>query len=123
VRFFSLTEAELAMDNNISLRAKEFGSDFAQCIAAGQRSVKLDFSVFEQDDAQTKELYQTARQRSPIGVMIQLGEQAGQLLGAYMPAMVPEVPEFDDQETRLQLSFTNSRAQGTVNDELYIAFA
>jgi len=123
VRYYSLTEAELAMDNNISLRAKEFGRDFAQCIAAGQRSVKLDFSVFEQDDAQTKELYQAARQRSPIGVMIQLGEQAGQLLGAYMPAMVPEVPEFDDRETRLQWSFTNSRAQGTVNDELYIAFA
>jgi hypothetical protein len=39
-----------------------------------------------------------------------------------MPAMVPEVPEFDDRETRLQWRFQNSRAQGTVNDELYVAF-
>ena len=114
--------AELTLANNIAQRVHEFGSDFARCIAAGERGVRLNFRMFEQDDAQTKELYQAARQRSPIGVMLQLGEQAGQLFGAYMPAMVPEVPEFDDGETRLQWSFKNDRAQGTVDDELYIAF-
>ena len=85
--------------------------------------MKLNFELFEQDDEQTKALYQAARQRSPISVMLQLGEQAGQLCGAYMGAMVPEVPEFDDSETRLQWKFQNNQAQGTVDDELYIAFA
>ena len=122
VSFSTLTAAALTLDNNVELRAKEFGSDFAKCIAAGQRAVKLNFEIFEQDDAQTKGLYQAARQRSPMGVMLQLGEQATQLFGAYMPAMVPEVPEFDDSETRLQWKFQNSRAQGTVDDELYVAF-
>jgi len=84
--------------------------------------VRLTFSIFEQDDAQTKVLYQAARQRSPIGVMLQLGADPGQLFGMYMPAMIPEVPEFDDKETRLQWAFQNSRAQGTVDDELYVAF-
>ncbi len=121
-RFYSLTEAELRLNNQIAQRAQEFGSDVARCITGGQRSVQLDFKIFEQDDAQTKELYQAARSRSPIGAMIQLGEQSGQLLGAYMPAMVPEVPTFDDRETRLQWSFSGSRAQGSVDDELYIAF-
>ena len=121
-RFLTLTAAELTMTNDIAQRLHEFGSDFARCIAAGQRSVRLNFRIFEQDDAQTKELYQAARQRSPIGVMLQLGEQTGQLFGAYMPAMVPEVPEFDDGESRLQWAFRNDRAQGTVDDELYIAF-
>jgi hypothetical protein len=121
-QFFTLTAAELTLENNVDLRAREFGSDFARCVAAGQRSVKLNFSLFEQVDAQTAGLYQAARQRSPIGVMFQLGEQAGQLFGAYMTAMAPEVPEFDDHETRLEWKFQNSRAQGTVNDELYIAF-
>jgi hypothetical protein len=122
-QFFTLTKAELQLDNGIDLRVKEFGSDSARCIAGGQRTVALNFELFEQDDDQTKGLYQAARQRSPISVMLQLGEQAGQLFGAYMPAMVPEVPEFDDAETRLQWKFQNSRAQGSVNDELYIAFA
>jgi hypothetical protein len=110
------------LDNNIELRTKEFGSDFARCIAAGERSVRLNFTLFEQSDAETKGLYQAARQRSPIGVMLQLGQQGGQLFGAYMPAMVPEVPEFDDSGTRLEWKFQSSRAQGTVNDELYVAF-
>ncbi|MGH9645776.1 MAG: hypothetical protein ACRD4E_03075 [Bryobacteraceae bacterium] len=121
-QFFTLTAAQLTMTNGITQRLQEFGSDFARCITAGERTVRLNFRIFEQDDAQTKGLYQAARQRSPIGVMLQLGEQPGQLFGAYMPAMVPEVPQFDDSETRLQWAFQNDRAQGTVNDELYIAF-
>jgi len=121
-QFLTLTSAELALDNNIELRVREFGSDFARCIAAGERAVRLNFSLFEQSNAETKGLYQAARQRSPIGVMLQLGQQGGQLFGAYMPAMVPEVPEFDDSETRLEWKFQSSRAQGTVNDELYVAF-
>ncbi|MBV8846153.1 MAG: hypothetical protein JO307_25380 [Bryobacterales bacterium] len=122
VQFFTLTSAELTVQNNISLRLHEFGSDFPVCIQAGAREVSLNVTIFEQDDAQTKQLYQAARQRSPISVMIQLGEQSGQLFAAYMPAMVPEVPQYDDQQTRLQWKFQNSRAQGTANDELYVAF-
>lgn len=121
-QFLTITAAELTLENNIDLRVKEFGSDYARCIAAATRAVTLNFSLFEAADAQTLGLYQAARQRSPISVMVQLGEQAGQLCGAYMPAMVPMVPEFDDSETRLQWKFQNNRAQGTANDELYIAF-
>jgi hypothetical protein len=121
--FLTLTAATLELDNNVDLRVKEFGSDFAQCIAAGIRSVKLNFELFEAADTQTAGLYQAARQRSPISVMLQLGEQTNQLFGIYMPAMVPDVPEFDDSETRLQWKFQNDRAQGTADDELYIAFA
>jgi hypothetical protein len=81
-RMHALTSAELVVDNNLDLRTREFGSDFARCISAGQRAVRLNFSVFAQDDAETVELYQAARQRSPIEVMLQLGEQQGQLFGA-----------------------------------------
>jgi hypothetical protein len=121
-QFLTITAAELTLENNIDLRVKEFGSDYAQCIAAAERDVTLNFSLFEMPDTQTQGLYQAARQRSPISVMLQLGEQAGQLCGAYMSAMVPTVPQFDDSETRLQWKFQNDRAQGTMDDELYIAF-
>lgn len=121
-QFLTITAAELDLENNIELRTKEFGSQYAQCIAAAGRAVTLNFSLFEVADTQTQGLYQAARQRSPISVMLQLGQQAGQLCGAYMPAMVPTVPEFDDSETRLQWKFENNRAQGAMDDELYIAF-
>lgn len=122
-RLWSLTSAELAVENHIALRTREFGSDFARCIAAGTRSVSLKFSMFEEaEEGVSRELYQAARQRSPVAVMLQLGEQAGQLFGAYMPAMIPEVPEFDDEDSRLEWVFGSSRAVGAADDELWIAF-
>lgn len=122
IQFFTITEAELSLQNDVALRVKEFGSDLARCFAAGKRKVQLNIRLFEDLDGDAAGLYQAARSRSPISVMLQLGQQSGQLFGAYMPAMVPTVPEFDDQDTRLQWRFQNSRAQGTVDDELYIAF-
>ncbi len=80
-QFLTITAAELTLENNIELRVKEFGSDYARCIAAAERTVTLNFSLFEMADTQTQGLYQAARQRSPISVMLQLGEQAGNCAG------------------------------------------
>jgi hypothetical protein len=121
-KFLTLTEAEITLDNNIDLRDREFGSIHPRCLSAGAREVAVSFTLHEQDDNATKALYQAARTRSPISVMFQLGQQPGQLFGAYLPAVIPEVPEFDDSETRLQWRFNSSRAQGSVNDEVYLAF-
>ncbi len=54
--------------------------------------------------------------------MFQLGQDAGQLFGLYLKSVIPEVPEFDDSETRLQWRFRGCRAQGTVDDEMVVAF-
>jgi len=121
-RFYTLTEAELTVNNNIDLREREFGIDGPVCIAGGQRSVTLNFSIFEMDTEATKALYQAARQGSPITAMFQLGHQAGQMFGFYMNNVVPVVPEFDDSEARLQWKFTSCQAQGGINDELFVAF-
>ena len=92
-------------------------------VAPGSRSVYLDLSLFEKDDVATASLYQAARQRSPISVMIQLGQAQGQLFGVYLKSVVPEMPQFDDSETRLQWRFQKSQAQGTCDDEIAVAFA
>ena len=121
-RFYTITEAELSLVNNIDMRAQEFGLQAPVCFTAGQRAVELSFALFEQSNTVTQALYQAARQRSPIPAMFQLGNQPGQLFGFYLNAVVPQVPEFDDREPRLQWKFSNDRAQGSVNDELYVAF-
>jgi hypothetical protein len=122
-RFFTLTGAEVTFDNDVDLRAREFGSDLARAISPGQRNVSIDFSIYQQDDTATAALYQAARQRSPVSVMIQLGQQQGQLFGIYMTSVVVEVPAFDDSERRQQWQFRSCRAQGSVNDEILVAFA
>lgn len=122
-RFFSLTAAEVTVDNNLEVRSREFGSTLPRCLVAGPRRVEVDFDLFEEDDDATRALYQAARQRSPIEVMFQLGTSPGQLFGVYLKSVVPEVPEFDDSETRLQWRFVRCRAQGVADDEIVVAFA
>jgi hypothetical protein len=122
--FYTVTGAELLLDNDLDTRLREFGCKIPapHGLAPGRRKVTLELSLYEQDDAATIALYQAARQQSPIAVMLQLGQQAGQLFGAYMKSVAPEVPEFDDSDRRLEWRFVNCQAQGTVDDEIYVAF-
>ena len=121
-RFFSLTEAQLKMDNGIETRRREFGMQGLCGVVSGQRAVSVDFEIYASDDDATRDLYLAARQRSPVGVTLQLGNQPGQLFGAYMKSVQLEAPDFDDAETRLRWKFSGSRAQGTTDDELTVAF-
>ncbi len=121
-RYFTITSAEITLDNNLDLRAREFGATLPRCITAGTRSVLIDVDLYGREDAATTSLYQAARQRSPIEVMFQLGQDAGQLFGLYLKSVIPEVPEFDDSEPRLQWRFRGCRAQGTLDDEMVVAF-
>ncbi len=122
-QFLTLTEATIALKNNIDLRSFEFGSAYPLSMTAGPRQVSSSFTVLVQDDAQTSALYAAAKQRTPISAMLQLGQQQGQLMGIYLSSVTPEIPAYDDSATRLQWQFKNNLAQGVVDDELYIAFA
>ncbi len=120
--FCTLTKAELSFSNDVDLRAHEFGCPLPMGISPGIRDVLFDFNVYQQDDAATQALYQAARQRSPVSIMLQLGERQGQLFGIYMKSVVLEVPEFDDSDRRQQWQFQNCRAQGGLDDEIFLAF-
>jgi hypothetical protein len=122
-QFFTLSAASVVVKNDLDLRAREFGSNVPRAISPGQRSVMAAFDLYSRDDEATQALYEAARQESPISVMFQLGEVAGQLMGVYLRSVVPDVPEFDDGENRLQWRFRGGRAQGSVDDEVVVGFA
>ena len=122
-QFFTLTNASILLKNGLDTRSREFGSNLPRAVSPGERAVTAAFELFGLDDIATKGLYQAARQQSPICVMLQLGEVAGQVMGVYLKSVIPEVPEFDDGQSRLQWKFRASRAQGTVDDEIAVAFA
>jgi hypothetical protein len=119
---FTITNASVVLKNGLDTRTREFGSNVPRAVSAGQRAVTAAFDLYGLDDDATKELYQAARQQSPITVMLQLGELEGQVMGVHLKSLIPEVPEFDDSQNRLQWRFRASRAQGTVDDEIAIAF-
>jgi hypothetical protein len=122
-QFFTLTKASLEVKNNLDVRNHEFGSSYPTAIAPGMRQVACNFTLLAEDDAQTTALYAAAKQRTSISAMLQLGRQQGQLMGLFLPAVTPEIPNYNDSETRLQWEFKNNLAQGTSNDEIYIGFA
>ncbi|HZS55927.1 MAG TPA: hypothetical protein VFA65_16110 [Bryobacteraceae bacterium] len=122
-QFFTLTEATIAIKNNIDLRSLEFGSSYPLAMTPGPRQVSSTFTILAQDDAQTSSLYAAAKERTIITAMLQLGQQQGQLMGIYLASVVPEIPAYDDTSTRLQWQFKNNLAQGTNDDEIYVAFA
>ena len=121
-QFLTITSASIVLKNNLETRTSEFGSRYPRAICPGQRAVTASFDLYSQDDDATKGLYQAARQESPISVMFQLGETPGQVVGVYLKSVIPVVPEFDDGKNRLQWKFRSSRAQGTIDDEIAVAF-
>lgn len=121
-QFFSVSAASIQIQNGLDTRCKEFGTSLPLAVAPGTRTVSVTLELFEQDDTATTALYQAARQQSPVGMMFQLGQVPGQLLGIYLKSLVPGVPQFDDSCNRLQWKFSDMRAQGTSEDELVVAF-
>jgi hypothetical protein len=121
-QMFTVTQASVEIKNNVAMRENEYGAILPLAIAAGAREVTVTLEFFSQDDVPTAALYQAARQQSPVGVMFQLGQVAGQMVGVYLKSLIPDVPEFDDGETRLKWRFRNTRAQGTQDDEMVVAF-
>jgi hypothetical protein len=122
-QFHTLLGAEVTLDNNIDTREREFGMSKPACFAAGERRVTIDLDILTDCREETSALYQAAAHRSPISVMLQLGQSEGHLCGVLLNQVIPEVPQYEDDEPRLKWRFRDSRAQGSGNDELVIAFA
>jgi hypothetical protein len=121
-QFFTVSAASIQLQNNLDTRSKEFGTSLPLAVVPGNRKVSMTLELFGQDDAATTSLYQAARQQSPVGVMFQLGQVQGQLMGIWLKNLVPGVPQFDDSDKRLQWKFSDTQAQGTSEDEIVVAF-
>ncbi|WP_321474484.1 phage tail tube protein [uncultured Paludibaculum sp.] len=121
-RLFTLSDARVVVKNNMEFRTRDFGTLVPRCLVPGQREVTVDLEMYGQDKPVFEEIYQAARQRSPIPLMLQLGEQDGALCGVFLPSFVPAVPEFDSEESRMRWRLKGSQAMGSGEDEIYVAF-
>jgi hypothetical protein len=122
-QMFNVLEADVMLDNDIALRTREFGVGAGTCLSAGIRRVTANLRLLANTSTAMQEIYQAAKQRSAVPLMLQLGQQEGQLCGVYLKALIPEVPELDDRDTRLEWTVRSARAQGVDNDEMVVAFA
>jgi len=121
-RVLTLTKARVRVKNNIQIRDFEFGSPYPLALSPGERQVDVQFEVYSTDESAFAELYQAAQAHAPIPLTIQLGDQPGAMAAIHLKTFIPQMPDFDDNETRLLWNFSSSRAQGTGDDEIYFAF-
>jgi len=121
-RLYTLSAAQIKVKNHVDFRTRDFGALTPRCLAPGEREVTVDLEMYSQDSAVFAEIYQAARERQVLPLMVQLGETAGALCGVYLPSFIPNVPKFVDEETRLRWRLTGSVALGTTEDEAYVAF-
>lgn len=122
-RIYTLTRAKLRLENSLSMRNKEFGALYPACVVAGERTAGAEFELFAKGDEAYRALYQASRNRTPISVCFQLGDRPNQMCAVYLPTFVPEVPTFEDKDERQLWSFGLSKAYGTGEDEIHVAFA
>jgi hypothetical protein len=117
----TLTEGTLRISNNVVMRNREFGSSSARLAVHGDRAVSFQFSMLQDDMEESGQLYAAARKRTPVTVMLQLGQQASQLMGVFLKSVVPQIPSYDESDSRLQFVFEDCLADGVSDDELFIA--
>jgi len=120
---FFLLSLSVRLLNNADTATREFGMALSPCYSADVREVTVQFQLYAGEDAAVEQLHTLSRQRQETDLTIQLGNQAGQLVGVYIPRFVPEIPELQDANTRVVMNYPGSIAYGVSNDEISIAFA
>ncbi len=119
----NVLQGGIRMSNNIEYRQREFGPGVPGCVVGGTRDVRVDLRLSASSSSDMSSLFAASRLREPLPIMFQLGDAVGQLCGVYLKSVVPEVPAFEDTQTKLEWTIRDARAQGSHNDELSIAFA
>jgi hypothetical protein len=121
-RMLTVLNARVRLTNNVTMRLDEFGQTKARCFLPGLRQVLVDLEVFSRAATDFDEIYAAAVGQMPVSLHLQLGEQQGQMCAVYLPALVPEVPQFVTEGSRLMWRFSGMQAVGTAEDEIHVAF-
>lgn len=122
VEFF-LLQLSLRLRNRVDAKVREFGLGVAPCYSADLREVSVQFQLYASTKDAVTALHAMARNRQETDLSIQLGNKEGQLVGVHVPRFIPEIPELNDADSRVVMSYPSSLAYGVVNDEISIAFA
>lgn len=120
---FYLLQLSLRLQNRVDARAREFGLGVAPCYSADLREVSVQFQLYASTKEAVAALHAMARNRQETDLSIQLGNKEGQLVGIHIPRFVPEIPELNDSDSRVVMSYPSSLAYGVANDEIAVSFA
>lgn len=90
-----------------------FGKYYGDSAEGDLRNVALSFSLYDDDQSGTTNLYQKAVSKTPIDVTIQIGTVAANKWTFSLKGIQLAVPNLDDGQRRWSATFGDSQASGS----------
>jgi hypothetical protein len=109
----NIRTATLKIGTGNSIVKDTFGKYYGDSAEGDLRNVTLSFSLYDQDDAGTTNLYQKAISKTPINVTLQIGTVTGNKWTFTIKGLQLAVPNLDDSQRRWSASFGDSAASGS----------
>lgn len=108
----NIRQAAIEVSTGNVLVKDNFGSYYPEEPEGDERSVLVNFSVHDQDDAGTKALYTAALDKAPIDMVMQVGTVHGNVFVFQLTGVQLNEPALDDGERRFVRSYSG-RATGS----------
>ncbi|MFN3323417.1 MAG: phage tail tube protein [Bryobacteraceae bacterium] len=90
-----------------------FGAYYGTSAEGDLRNVSLSFGVYDDDAAETTNLYQKAISKTPINITLQIGTVTGNKWTFTVNGVQLAVPSLDDGQRRWSATFGDSQASGS----------
>jgi len=90
-----------------------FGSYYPDSAEGDERNVTVDFTVDDQDDTATKNLYTKALDKTAIEIILNIGTVVGSVFVFYLKGVQLPVGTLDDGQRRFQRSYSGAKAHGS----------
>ncbi|MBX9601256.1 MAG: hypothetical protein K2X35_09635 [Bryobacteraceae bacterium] len=92
---------------------EEFGTFYPSTMEGDERSVTISPSLFDQDDAGTKAVYQAALDKTQLDVFAAVGTKVGGTFCFDLKGVQMDEPSLNDGQRRMVRNYRNCRAYGS----------
>ena len=102
---------------------EEFGTFYPSTMEGDERSILISPSLYDQDDAGTKAIYQAAIDKTQLDVFVAVGTKVGGTFCFDLKGVQIDEPSLNDGQRRMTRNYRNCRAYGSgpsALDELVI---
>jgi len=107
---------QIKLDTGVDL-SEVFGSYYGGTPEASERNFTAQCSIYDQDDSTTQALYAIAEAKTPVTVVYQFGNVAGNTWTLTLNGVQFACPDIDDSGKSFVANFGDSQASGNGDDE------
>lgn len=110
----TIRQATVNINTGNAMVRDTFGTYYADADGEGdERSVTASFSIYDNDSAAARTLYQRGLDKQPIEIILQIGTVPGNILVAHLKGVQLNTGGLDDGQRRMVRAYSDCRAYGS----------